>query len=279
MAIDEHLHQISTHSKPDLCAISHRVFMQHALPQGSSDLCPTSFVIHFRTMYAETACLVMLESIFWSGLNEVLRVTLTYPGSRSVAGNLFEGAVHKNIHIFPSSQLTRMTSKVESPPARPAKKSMGKSTKNPPKFETFHLSETLVKVDFKRLEVVNFTFEAPNQMNEDTYYRGCRTTALIDGFLLSTSRVAINVYLLQITTSEKKESHSLKRGPHLIAQIVRNIKSSFKRKLPVKLHFVLVGPSEDLRGESDQTWKLPTKEILGFSYEVYYCTLQLPNNS
>lgn len=275
MSIAQHFLRVALDSDPDVMAISHRVFMQHALPQSKTDYTDTSFEVHFRTIHAEFTCLYELERTLWSDLNEVLRVTLSHAGSRSLAGNLFEGAVHKNIPRLPSLKLIRMVSMAKKKilPSKKNGKKKGLRTPSQGQFETFHLSEMQDEVDFKRLEVENFTFDAPEHINLDLYYRGCRTTALIDGFLLGKRKGKIDVYFLQITTSEKKDSHSLKRGPQLIANIIEKIRSSFK--LPVNLHFVLVGPSEEVAGEKEPKWRLPNAETLGFSYDVYYCKLRL----
>lgn len=267
--------------------------MEHALSDdGYGD---TKFVLQFRTMGAETLCLKMLEQNHWADLRDLLVTTLSHPESRSVGGNVFEGAAHRIIPTLFSLKLFKMDDRkvvrvLEAPPRKVSRKVSRKALKKVPKkvevkkveasespFVLYNRTASMLEVDFKREHTTSFTYTAPHNIELDHYYRGCRTTPLIDGFLVHREKGKFFLYLIQITTSEKKESLSLVKGPALVKTIVQNLK--LKSRLPVKLRFVLIGPTADISGaERLQTWKLPSHRHFHSPYEVYAGTIPIPHH-
>lgn len=190
--------------------LSHGVFMEHAVWQERDNLSNTSFIVQFRTWKAETSCIEHVVKTKWAHLKAVLEITLKNSETRGVAGNLFEAVAHQTIP-------TQFTAPLEELTLYERSKSKRKSASGlDSRFNSYYNSAIArrFKVDFEREEVVNFDFHAPKRIKENCYYRGCRTTPLIDAFLVQkTDGGRMILYFLQISTSEKKESTALIQGP------------------------------------------------------------------
>lgn len=255
--------------------VSHQVFMQHACSQ--SDLGDTKFVIQFRSKTAELLYFNKLDKAEWSSLKEIVKITTKHSASVVFGGNVFEAIAHRVIPTRSIHQLYRMAKVLKKQPKQQREEEESR-TNHFDSYITVEESPETIEVDFLRSESVLFTMSAPPIIELSKYYQGCKSTPLIDGFLLHQTNTGITVYLIQISTSQKKESHSLVKGPLLVTGIVNRVKSCLKH--PVTIRFVLVGPASDVLGlEPKPTWHLPDFKTLGNPYEVYRCDIPIPEQT
>lgn len=199
---------------------------------------------------------------------EVLRrSTEKYSATHSMAGGVFEAVIHKVLPTCPNLTLFQMV--------REPEKEKGDSNTFV-RYLSLTQSSKKIRVNFVRTDTIPFIRSAPNHIQLPFYYKGCRTTPLIDSFLLRKNDTSVIVYLLQIVASQKKETHSLIGGPQLVTGIIENVKLAYS--LPITLRFVLVEPAEDIPGvEPKHSWELPHPDVLCHSYEVYRCNIPIPD--
>lgn len=245
--------------------LSYQVFMLHALPQN--DLENTRFILSFRTKDAEN---FFIEGLDWPNLLEVLRIIKKYREARSLGSSIFEAVAHKVLPTFVGVPLIRMRDNPTKEKAETFIRYLAVNTLD-------SLTSPKTRVDFAQTDIISFEFSAPQRIQLSYYYKGCRMTPIIDGFFLSKTQARITLYLLRITTSQKKGFHTLINGSQLITDIIAEVERTYQ--LPLSVRFVLVGLVGDVfTVQPEQSWELPHPDLLGFPYEVYQCEIPIPDN-
>lgn len=245
--------------------------MQHAPVQ--TDLEDTKFKIYYRTKSTQDLFLKKLDHYQWANLKSVLDTTVENFASQPFSGDVFEIIAHKLIPTLSGQTLYSMTKEIQ---IQPKKKQKRDGQKRLERYLSVEESpETIEAVNFVRRTSVDFTDSVPAAIGPNSYYRGCKTTPLIDSFLLCQTDTGVILYLMRIITSLKKDKISLDKGAELVVNILGKVKTQFN--CAVTVCFVLIGPASDIGLESNPTWKLPDSGTIGSDYKVYQCDIQIPN--